>query len=294
MSTPSLSVVIASVNGFPYLGACLDALTGRCPDAEVVVADCTDPQTRARIREGWPHVRVMSFDEPTSIPVLRAAGIRLASAPYIAVIEDHCVVIPGWSDALLAAHRSGRSVVGGPIRNTATRLRDWAAFLFEYSGVEEPMPAGVVTHLPGMNISYDRRAIAAMQDLLDAGKWEGWLHDRLHAKGFELYLEPRATIEHIKDFGVMEFVGQRFHYARAHADMCNPELGWKRIVYAGGSPLLVPLLYWRIARSILHRRHHVRELVLSTPLLVLYLIATAVGEGCGYIFGGGRSLLRIR
>ena len=44
------------------------------------------------------------------------------------------------------------------------------------------------------------------------------------------------------DFGVREFVAQRFHYSRAHADMRNPELGWRRVVYFCGSPLLIPLL----------------------------------------------------
>ena len=54
MSEPVLSVVIASVNGMPYLGRCLDALVERCPQAEVVVADWTDEQTRNAVRERWP------------------------------------------------------------------------------------------------------------------------------------------------------------------------------------------------------------------------------------------------
>lgn len=294
MSTPLLSVVVASVNGFPYLGACLDSLASWCPEAEVIVADCTDEATRASVRQTWPHVRVVSFDEPTAIPVLRAAGIGAATSPYVAVIEDPCVVLSGWGAHILAAHRAGRPVVGGPIRSGATHLRDWAAFFFEYSSVAEPMPAGAVAHLTGMNVSYDRRAIETMQDLLDAGKWESWLHARLRANGFELYLEPGAAIEYRRNFRVLEFVAQRFHYARAHADACNADLGWKRIVYAVGAPLLVPVLYWRIARHVIDRQQYLRELILSTPFLVLYLIATAAGEGAGYVFGGGRSLRRVR
>src|SRR5262249_50969578 len=46
---PGLSVVIASVNGMPYLAKCLDALAERCPEAEVVVADWTDEATRAHV-----------------------------------------------------------------------------------------------------------------------------------------------------------------------------------------------------------------------------------------------------
>ena len=291
--TPPLSVVVASVNGFPYLGECLESLCEHCPEAEIVVADCTDRQTRERIRDRWPSVRLIAFDTPTSIPALRAAGIAASSAPYVALIEDHCVVRHGWAQGILAAHRAGYSVVGGPIHNGARRLRDWAAFLFEYSAYLEPQGPGVVADLPGMNVSYDGRAIEAIEDLLRTAKWESWLHARLRDRGFVLYATPDATLDHVKDFGIREFLEQRFHYARAYAAMRNDDLGWKRGVYSVTAPAILPLVYARIARNV-WRRGHAREFVLATPLLALYLVATAIGEGVGYVFGGGRSLLRVR
>jgi glycosyltransferase involved in cell wall biosynthesis len=284
---------VASVNGFPYLGECLDSLIAHCPDAEIIVADCTDRQTRERIREGWPSVKLIAFEEPTSIPALRAAGIAASSAPYVAVIEDHCVVRNGWARGIIDSHRAGYAAVGGPIRNTAPRLRDWAAFLFEYSSYMEPQPAGEVVDLPGMNVSYDRRAIEAMADLLRAAKWESWLHARLLERGFAFYATPEATLDHVKDFGIGEFLGQRFHYARAYAAMRNENLGWKRAVYAVTSAAIIPLIYARIARNV-RRRGHAREFILATPLLTFYLLATAVGEGIGYAAGGGSSLLRVK
>ena len=291
---PQLSVVVASVNGFPYLAECLDSLRERCPEAEIVVADCTDRETRREVRRLWPAVKLLGFEEPTSIPALRAAGVAASSAPYVALIEDHCVVRNGWGEALLAGHRSGYSVVGGPIRNGAKRTRAWAAFLFEYSTYMEPLGRGEVSDLPGMNVSYDRRAIEAIGDLLRAAKWESWLHARLRDRGFVLYATPEATLDHVKDFRVGEFLSQRFHYARAYAAMRNDDLGLKRVAYAVCSPAIVPLVYGRIARNVQRRRRHRRELLLATPLLVLYLIATAVGEALGYVAGGGRSLLRVR
>lgn len=291
--TPPLSVVVASVNGFPYIGECLDSLAKHCPEAEVVVADCTDTSTRQRIRGGWPLVRLIGFEIPTSIPALRAAGIAASSAPYVALIEDHCVVRNGWADGILAAHRAGYSVVGGPIRNGAGRLRDWAAFLFEYSAYMEPQHAGPVLDLPGMNVSYDRRAIEAIDDLLRAAKWESWLHGRLRDRGFVLFATPAATLDHVKDFGIREFLAQRFHYARAYAAMRNDDLGWKRAVYAVTAPAIIPLVYARIAGNV-RRRGHAREFTLATPLLAMYLAATAIGEGIGYATGGGRSLLRVK
>lgn len=295
MNEPELSVVVASVNGFPYLGACLDALERHCPEAEVIVADWTDEETRRRVREGWPAVTLLSFDEPMAVPELRAAGIFAARAPYVALIEDHCNVQAGWAERLLAAHRRGESVVGGSIRNAATeRIRDWAAFLCEYSGHMEPAPAGPVEDLPGMNVSYDRRALEAIDDLLREGRWESWLHPRLRERGFELYCDPAATLDHAKDFGFREFLSQRYHYSRSHAGMRNAALGARRVVYTLGSPLIVPLVYARIVRNVLRRQRHLRELALASPLILLYTAVWAGGEAVGYVFGGGRSLLRVR
>lgn len=292
---PSLSVVIASVNGLPYLEKCLESLERRCPDAEVIVADWTDASTRELIRTRWPDVRLLSFDEPMAVPELRAAGIGAAAAPYVAVIEDHCVVRNGWANRLVRAHREGHSVVGGSIRNGATeRIRDWAAFFCEYSEHMEPVAGGAVQSLPGMNVSYDRRAIKAMDALLREGRWETWLHPHLQQRGFELYSEPRVSIDHVKDFGFREFLSQRYHYARSHAGMRNRELGAKRLVYLLGAPALVPLLYYRIARNVFRKRRHRREFLLATLLVVLYLAVWAFGEAVGYAFGGGRSLLRVR
>ncbi len=295
MSGAELSVVVASVNGLPYLGHCLDALAERCPEAEVIVADATDETTRAHVREHWPGTRLLTNDEPRTIPELRAQGIAAASTPYVALIEDHCVVGERWSARIVEHHRADRHVVGGAIRNAATkRVRDWAAFLCEYSEHMEPVERGPVDALPGMNVSYDRAALDAIAELLRQGRWETWLHAHLRRSGFELYAEPELTIEHDKDFGFREFVSQRYHYARSYAGMRNPELGAKRVVYALGSPLLVPLVYSRIARNVLRRRRHGGALLAATPLVLTYLTVWAAGEAVGYTFGGGQSLQRVR
>lgn len=295
MSEPDLSVVVASVNGMPYLGACLEALERHCPQAEVIVADWTDEETRRMVVERFPTVTLISFEEPMTVPELRAAGIFATRAPYVAVIEDHCNVTSGWAERIVAAHRSGHPVVGGSIRNEPyRRVRDWAAFLCEYSAFAEPAPAGAVRDLPGMNVSYSRPALAEIDDLLRAGQWESALHPRLRERGFVLWSDPEAVIDHAKDFGVGEFISQRYHYSRSYAGMRNVALGGRRWLYAAGSPLLVPLALKRIAGNVLGRHGYRRELLLATPLILLYSTIWAWGEAVGYVLGGGRSLLRVR
>ena len=77
-----------------------------------------------------------------------------------------------------------------------------------------------------------------------------------------------AVLDHAKDFGFSEFLSQRYHYSRSYAGMRNAELGPKRFLYALGSPLIPPLMYARIARSVLSRRRYGRELALATPLIL--------------------------
>jgi hypothetical protein len=295
MSAAELVVVVASVNGLPYVADCLESLEQNAPGAEVILADSTNPATRRVIAGRFPRVTILSFDEQMTVPELRAAGIFASTAPYVALIEDHCNVRDGWAKALLAAHAAGHAVVGGPIRNAADRrIRDWAAFLCEYSSYLPPAPAGAVDDLPGMNVSYDRSAIAAIDDLLREGRWEGWLHARLIERGFELWNDPGMVLDHAKDFGLLEFLSQRYHYSRSYAGMRNAELGWKRWAYACGAPLLVPLMYRRVARNVARTGRYQRELARSTPLILLYSAVWACGEAIGGFFGGGRSLLHVR
>ena len=290
-----LTVVVASVNGFPYLGECLDALERHAEDAQVVVADCTDDATRARVRDTWPEVRLLSFDEPMAVPNLRAAAIAAASTPYVAVIEDHCLVTPGWADAIVAAHAAGEHVVGGGVRNVKTdRARDWASFFCEYSAFMEPFPAGPAEDLTGMNVSYDRRALAEISDLLDRGRWENELHARLRERGYRFWSVSEAVIEHAKDFGFLEFASQRYHYSRAFAGRRSELVGSRRWLFALGAPLLVPLALWRISCNVRARPAYGRAYGRAAPFVFVYSGIWAFGELIGYMFGGGRSSLEVR
>lgn len=293
--SPELTVVVASVNGLPYLDDCLDSLASHAPEAEVVVADWTDEETRSHVRHRWPQVKLLSFDLPKAIPELRAAGIAAATTPYVAVIEDHCIVTPGWTEAIVEAHKAGNHVVGGAVRNVKTgRARDWAPFFCEYSAFMEPLATGRVDDLTGMNVSYDRQALGEISDLLAEGRWENDLHARLRERGYGFWAAPGAVIEHAKDFGFREFASQRYHYSRSFAGMRNAALGPRRLVFALGTPLLVPILSWRIARSVRSRQEYGHAFRRAAPLVFVYTTIWAFGELVGYTFGGGKSILRVR
>ena len=153
MSAPELSVVVASVNGLPYLGACLEALERHAPGAEVIVADC-DRRADAAARRGGagPTVKLLSFDEPMTRPgAARRRHLRRARAVRRRDRGPLQRDARGGRSGSLAAHRAGHSVVGGPVRNVmtdrgrATGRRSSASTAPSWS----PAPGGPVGDLPG-------------------------------------------------------------------------------------------------------------------------------------------------
>jgi GT2 family glycosyltransferase len=296
--TPALSVIIASVNGYPYLAECLLSLERQTvrERLEVIVVDRLGDGTAEQAEADFPRVRVLRAPRNRSVPQLRSEGLRVARGAVVAITEDHVVAPPGWASAILSAHARypAAAAIGGPVDNhrTASAL-DWASFLCEYSEFLPPLPAVASAAIPGMNTSYKRRAIEACGDLFYAGVWETFLHARLLDLGEELRADPAILLHHNKSFGWGEFLSQRYYLARSFAGMRVAGAGLARkAAFALASPALLPLLTWRIARRSL-RKGYGAQLRRAAPVLLLFLLAWSAGEGVGYAFGEGDASARV-
>lgn len=296
---PEISVVIASVNGLPYPLDCLQALSDQRGgvSCEVILADCTGPETVRVVRERFPEVRVLAFDEQKSVPWLRSVGIRAARASLVAVTEDHCVPRPDWLSRLVdGVERTGWAAVGGGVENDSTeRLVDWSVYFCEYSGLMSPVPEGPTGTIPGMNVVYDMKQLAPVREVFAEGLWENFLHDRLRAAGYSIGLDPRVVVGHKKRFTVRMFLAERFHYSRAFGGFRVKGQGLlRRLGWAAAMPLLPALVVARVSRNVISRRRNIRWFVPSLPLIVLFSVAWAIGELVGYLAGPGDSLVKIR
>lgn len=296
---PEMSVVIASVNGLPYPLSCLEALEGQTGGvtSEVIVADCTGPATIAAIRERFPGVDVLAFDEPKSVPWLRAQGIGAARGRLVAVTEDHCVPDPDWLEQLvLTQRRTGWAAVGGGVRNASRdRLVDWAVFFCEYSQHMDPVEEGPSDFIPGMNVAYDMDALADLRPVFAQGLWENFVHDQLREHGHVCGLSPSIRVGHQKYFTVPMFLSERFHYSRSFAGMRVAGAGpVTRMKWAVLSMGLTPLLLARLTRNVLTKKTDVGWYVRSLPLVAVFTVAWSVGEFWGYLTGPGDSLVKVR
>lgn len=294
---PTVSVVIASVNGLPILAECIENLVCQKAEraAEVLIIDRCGEETRSVIRDRFPQVRVIEATGQPSIPSLRAAGIGLSTGRYVAIIEDHCLAEPGWLRAIEKACQDGREAIGGPVENGSTdRVVDWAVFFCEYTRFMGPVPRGEVPEIPGNNSAYDRRVFDRLGAELRAEVWESFLQARMRELGVAFYSIPEMVVRHKKEFGYVYFLIQRFHYSRSFAGMrmAGAPL-WKRLTYAAATGLLPPVLLGRTTAAVWRKRRHIGWYLLCLPVFMTFLVSWAVGEAVGAVFGPGRSLERV-
>lgn len=297
--TPSISVIIASVNGLPMIAETLRALEAQSARgrAEVLVLDCSTEEVRRAIRERFPWVDLVAFDERLSIPELRVRGLRRARGAIVAFLEDHCSPRPDWLERLAALHSAlPHAVISGGVVNGATRRTcDWAHYFCEYASVAPPLPEGETAHVAGNCASYKRAALEALGAEALRPRWEYFLHQRLLERGHRFYCDPRLEVRHDISFSLAELLRQRFHYSRSFAAMRaeGATLG-RRSALAAAALLLPALVLARIVASVASRRRHLRQLAAAAPVLVLLGLAWGLGELVGAVAGAGASLERVR
>ena len=298
MREPLVSVVIASVNGLPFIEECLDALMAQDGSTpyEVVVVDCCGEATRRKIRT-YPEDRVqlLAVEGRPSIPRLRALGMVRARGQMVAILEDHCNVVPGWIEVVARAHEAGVEALGGAVENGSTeRLVDWAVFFCEYARFMPPVARGVVPEITGNNSVYHRRVLERLGEALDEEVWESFLHQKLHEAGVEFHCDPDLLVSHKKEFGFGYFLSQRYHYSRSFAGMrMERARWWMRLAYAVSTPALPPLLAYRIGRTVWGKGRHRGTLLRTIPVLGIFLLMWAWGEAVGALLGPGDSLEKV-
>ena len=295
-TSAELSVVVPAVNTLGDLIGCLTALdTQSDARLEVLVVDRLGDAVRTEVARRFPSARIIPVPRDTTIPRMREVAFDEATADAVAVIEDHVIVPPGWARALLDARRETNAVVGGSIDNAArSSVVDWAAFLCEYSHCLTPLPSGPSDALPGNNVIYDRALLRRYRTTIADGRWEDHLHDAMHRDGVPMVLRPEIGVGHRKHYTIPEYLSQRFLYARSYAGARVKGMPLvKRLSFGAAAIALPPVLMYRTVARVFAKRRYRTQLLLSLPLLALFIASWTVGEIVGYWFGPADSLSRV-
>jgi GT2 family glycosyltransferase len=228
--------------------------------------------------------RFVPAPDARSIAEANAAGVRPASAPIVALGEDHAFPEPGWAEALVARHEEPWAVVGPVVRNAnPDTLVSWADYALSYASFAVGQPGGDVGFVPGHNSSYKRAVLERQGDGLSGALAAEWVfHLRLREQGEGVYLEPDAVLAHVNFSKLRPFLVHAFRGGRSHAAI--RAMHWsamRRLVYALGSPVLPALRGYRVARALPPAQ---RRLVpaLALPVALLGLVVDAAGQAVGF------------
>jgi GT2 family glycosyltransferase len=295
---PEMSVVLLTPDGYETIRRTVKHLRAqtvkdRLEIVIVVPAASGLDLDRAELSDFFS-VTVVAAGPFHSVAAARAAGIRKAHAPIVALGEDHCFPAPGWAAALIAAHRQSWAVVGPLVANANPGSSiSWANHLVEYGPWIEPAVPGPVEFLPGHNSAYKRALLLAYGPELPAMlEAECLLHEDLRKKGNQVYFEPRARTYHLNYSKPLSWIPAHFYGSRLFASARARYGRWsrtQRLAY-GGAAVLIPLVrlrrIWAKGQAALGRAWFLRLL----PTVCAVLLVSAAGEMAGYLGGPGQAV----
>jgi len=227
--------------------------------------------------------------------VVRSEGVRAASAPIVAFMQDHAFPVAGWAEALLECYEGPWSGVGFVFANdnpaTAT---SWSNFLLQYGEWAEPPPAKSPSHIGGHMASYRREVLLAYGDELERKlETSVAMHWELIEQGHRFTIAPGAVVYHQNHSRFLPSLELRFQTGRLFA--ANRVASWslpRRLAYAAATPLIPPLRLSRLLRQAV-RVGLVRHLPLLALVSTVLLICDGVGQAVGALAGRGDTMAWI-
>jgi len=305
-----LSVVVISINSPVLLERCLAGLQEVLRDTSsetLVVRRSSLPGLPSAAETGPPaplppDFRWLEAGEADNVPAQFARGVAESRGEIVALLEDDCLVDPGWAKSLLAAHRSRQEIaIGGPVEpGPYRRSRDWAVYFCEYGRFLRPFN-GRSKDLPVNNVSYKRERLADF--LADSPTPDGqtdsaefhaaFVHQRMLAAGLGLWAAGRMGVRILNAWPRSYFFSIPFFHGKGYAGKRLAGVtSHRKLAYAAASPLLPAILIRRIWRRVYSKDRLRLELLAALPWIATFYFSWAAGEMSGALFGQGHSLDR--
>lgn len=294
------SVIIACNNAEAVIVECLSRLItqGEHSNLEIIVADGSSDTTAQLVEARFPMVKLLRFEQTTSLPVLRGRAIASATGQIIAILDPYTMVSTDWLQQVIREHSEySHAVIGGAVNlyhADGQGILAWAQYFNEYGMFMSPVEEGDIEILPGCNISYKREL------LFDGDKprfeefWKTFVHAELEASGGVLWQSSHIPVELWKPVGFASFLMTRFLHGRCYAAMrCADASPAARFLRLLATPLVPFVLQYRWTRRIWPKNRYRARYVLSLPVQFILFICWSVGEFAGYLTGSGNSCRKL-
>ncbi len=294
---PAMSVILATNDNFSSIRRTIRCLAQQtvANQLELILLAPDASQLQLEKEELKPFLAygVVEVGPIHSHALANAAAVRFARAQVIAFAEDHAYPEPHWAEALIHAHRLPHAAVCPVVVNANPRtLTSWADLVTGYGPWMAPHPGGSAPFLPGHNTSYKRDVLLSYGDRLDEMMVaEAVMHWDLRSKGHTLHIEPNARLAHTNFALFPIFMRLHYHCGRIFAAARAAHWSWpRRIIYAGGSPLL-PLIRGLRSLNVIRRAQceGCPSPLRLMPVLLAGLCMDAFGQMLGYVIGEGAS-----
>jgi hypothetical protein len=298
-SSPAMSVILITPDCYETIDLTMTHLLAQSvrDQLEIVIVAPSEDGLEAdeSVLATFHSFQVVEAGEIKTVGEANAAGARQASAPVIALVEEHSYPHPGWAEALIEAHRQPWAAVGPVVDNApGDSLVGWADFLVGYGPWLDPSRAGVRDFLPGHNSSYKLALLLEygpeLEGMLES---ETTLHSSLRQKGHQLYLEPGARISHLNYEKLSVWTRAQYYAGRAFAAQRSEHWSLaRRSLYVLAGPLIPFVRLRRILDQVRGSRRPGAPPIAVWPVLLLGLGISATGETIGYTWGAGNAVER--
>ncbi|MBO2446746.1 glycosyltransferase [Actinomadura barringtoniae] len=244
----SLTVVICSLNGADRIDRPLNALDAQTArgELEIIVVDdgSSDGVGDVARARGLP---VIAHEANQGLSAARNTGMRAATTPLVAFIDDDCEPTPDWAELLIGAYEDGVTGVGGPVvpitgtgfmsryveRNnrheplelelTTSQALPYRLYLYLRNQwtTPQPKPRRDVYSFTGGNMSFRREElleVGGFDERFRFGSEEEDLTRRLRRAGHDrMVFVPEAWITHRFEPTLRNVLRRSLQYGRGNA-----------------------------------------------------------------------------
>jgi len=296
-NAPEMSVVVVSLSSYQRIRRTIAALRAQTAMRRLEIVVVAPSREVLDLNEAdlgeFCSFQVVEVGAIRSTGGAIAAGFQRAHAPVVAYAEEHSYPVPTWAEALLLAHKKPWAAVGAAIVNANPgTVISWANLFTDFGPSVAPALAGVTSRLAWHHTSYKRDLLSVYkpEELQSYLETEGFLHQALEDRGYQLYFEPAAKSNHVNVSTILslircEFVGGRL-FGAARARHNNWSIA-RRVLYVLGSPLVPVLRLRRTLRDVRRAGRFETLFPRILPSMVTALVAHCIGEIAGYALGAG-------
>lgn len=298
---PALSVIVVTRDCVATVKRLIEHLQRQTVAAKlevILVGPNADAVSDAReLLVGFARSRLVVCDGEILRGRGTACGLRHATAPLVALTEDHSYPDETWAERVIAAYDERWAAVGSRVRN-ANPESAWSRVNHDlaYGRWTDGARDGEIDDVPGFNSVFSRPALLALgadlEPLLDR---VAALHQAIRRGGGRFLFHSEAVLNHwnpsvrLPSVRLWFRIGRCFGHHRARTDAWS--VG-RRLIYLAAAPLIA-LMRLRNQRLARQARMAPPESFAYYAVLALLVTAVGFGESFGYVAGEGRAIVSL-